>query len=168
MASRLDFIKRRRGEAAERGRAGEAIAARYLWWRGFRILHRNYADDDGEIDIIAEDRGVCVFVEVKTRALEAPNAEVLRNPLAAIDDDKQRQIRSIARRYMNRFLPWKFSHRFDEIAVRWDKMRNRYSVSEHRTGAFPPLVEHEPEESPDATERLRESMMTANDALFEE
>lgn len=51
----------------ERGIWGEEEACRYLQSKGFSVLERNYHSRFGEIDIIADDCGCLVFVEVKTR-----------------------------------------------------------------------------------------------------
>ncbi|MGH2722043.1 MAG: YraN family protein, partial [Actinomycetota bacterium] len=47
--------------------AGEGAAARHLERRGLRILARNWRIRMGELDLVARDGGVLVFVEVKTR-----------------------------------------------------------------------------------------------------
>ena len=49
------------------GRKGEKIAERYLLDLGFKIIDKNFQTKFGEIDIIAQDKGDLVFVEVKTR-----------------------------------------------------------------------------------------------------
>lgn len=50
---------------------GEAVATRYLWCNGCRILYRNYdPGDGGEIDIVVRDGNTLAFVEVKTRSSE--------------------------------------------------------------------------------------------------
>lgn len=49
------------------GRAGEDAAVQYLAGAGYRIVARNVRYRMGEIDIVAEDAGCLVFVEVKTR-----------------------------------------------------------------------------------------------------
>ena len=49
------------------GRQGEAQAAEYLRRRGYRILEAGYRSRYGEIDLIAEKRGIIAMVEVKTR-----------------------------------------------------------------------------------------------------
>lgn len=49
------------------GRAGEEAAARFLAARGYRIVARNVRFRAGEIDMVAEEGGSLVFVEVKTR-----------------------------------------------------------------------------------------------------
>ena len=50
------------------GDRGESCAAEYLQRQGCRILMRNYRMKIGEIDLIAEDHGTLVFIEVKTRS----------------------------------------------------------------------------------------------------
>jgi putative endonuclease len=50
-----------------RGRAGEAIAAAYLEWCGLAIVERNTRLAGVEVDLVADDRGTVVVVEVKTR-----------------------------------------------------------------------------------------------------
>lgn len=49
------------------GNYGEYLACHYLQRLGYKILERNYRIRGGEIDIVARDQGVLVFVEVKTR-----------------------------------------------------------------------------------------------------
>ncbi len=49
------------------GAAGEAAARAYLVRHGYRILDYNSRADGVEIDVVAAERGVVVFVEVKTR-----------------------------------------------------------------------------------------------------
>lgn len=49
------------------GKFGERIAIAILKKKGYKILDTNFHSRFGEIDIVAEDRGTLVFVEVKTR-----------------------------------------------------------------------------------------------------
>ena len=49
------------------GNGGELDAVSFLRRRGFAILDRNYIFNHGEIDVVAKDGDVLVFVEVKTR-----------------------------------------------------------------------------------------------------
>ncbi len=58
--------------AADRGRWGEAYAADFLRARGLTILAHRVRTPRGEIDIIARDGPVWVFVEVKTRSNRYP------------------------------------------------------------------------------------------------
>ncbi len=49
------------------GNRGEDIAARFLSRSGYSILERNFRQGPGEIDIIAQKKGIIYFVEVKAR-----------------------------------------------------------------------------------------------------
>lgn len=49
------------------GRAGENLAREYLISKGYKILDTNYKNKIGEIDIIAFDKDILAFIEVKTR-----------------------------------------------------------------------------------------------------
>ncbi len=49
------------------GRWGEDVAARHLEERGYRVIGRNFRTPYGEIDLIAQQGGLTVFVEVKAR-----------------------------------------------------------------------------------------------------
>ena len=51
----------------EVGRVGEDAAVAALQARGYRILDRNVRLRHGELEVIAEDAGDVVFVEVKAR-----------------------------------------------------------------------------------------------------
>lgn len=54
----------------EIGNLGEDLALQYLKDLGWKILHRNYTYRGAEIDIIAADGDIVVFVEVRTRTSE--------------------------------------------------------------------------------------------------
>ena len=49
------------------GDFGEEAVSEYLIGKGYRILSRNFHSRYGELDIVANDNGCIVFVEVKTR-----------------------------------------------------------------------------------------------------
>lgn len=75
-------------EAADKdviGRRGEAIAARWLWVRGCKVLYRNYrGPQGGEVDIVCRHGNVLAFVEVKTRTSTA-----FGRPAQAVTLEKQ-------------------------------------------------------------------------------
>jgi len=77
------------------GQSGEAVAVRHLERQGYTILERNYRTRLGEIDIIAEDGGVLVFVEVKARRSWRHG-----NPKYALTPAKQRKISMAALIYL--------------------------------------------------------------------
>jgi len=55
------------GDRIALGAFGERVAARHLRRRGYRIIVRDYRCDLGQIDLIAAQGAMLVFVEVKTR-----------------------------------------------------------------------------------------------------
>ena len=50
------------------GGIGEAIAVKFLVEKGYKVLQTNFSCKTGEIDIIAMDKEMLVFVEVKMRS----------------------------------------------------------------------------------------------------
>jgi putative endonuclease len=95
------------------GRRGEDVAHRYLRAAGFRILARNYRPGaDSEVDIIARDGDIVVFVEVKSRS----SAEY-GTPDRAIDGEKRKHIIRAARSYATKAgIEWN-QVRFDTVSV---------------------------------------------------
>ncbi len=96
------------------GRRGEDVAHRYLQGKGFAIVARNYraANGEAEVDIIARDGSILVFVEVKARSTAAYGT-----PDRAIDRTKEKRINKAARSYVTRAqVPWG-QVRFDTVAV---------------------------------------------------
>jgi putative endonuclease len=77
--------------AHELGLSGEEAAVRYLRKNRFDILSRGFRFGRGEIDIIANDRGTLVFIEVKTRRDVDCGL-----PEEAVTAAKQEQIRRVA------------------------------------------------------------------------
>lgn len=97
------------------GDIGEEFAAKLLENSGFRIIARNYATRQGEIDIIATKDGVIHFVEVKTR-----NGCQYGYPSDAVTRIKQERIRKAAQQYLgSRRLTWN-SVSFDVYEIMTD------------------------------------------------
>jgi len=94
------------------GRAGEDLAARHLEARGYRILERGFRIRDGEIDLVADDGGTVVFVEVKTRSGTACG-----RPAEAVDGRKQRRLLRAARVWLHRHGATERPCRFDVIEI---------------------------------------------------
>jgi putative endonuclease len=93
------------------GIEGEVVARRFLEGLGFRILEGNFASPLGEIDLIAQEGDVLVFVEVKTR-----RSTRFGTPAEAVHPRKQRQIVRVAEAYM-RERRLKVPCRVDVVAV---------------------------------------------------
>jgi len=60
------------------GAAGEAAAERWLRGAGLTIVAKGFRVRCGEIDLVARDGGVVVFVEVKTRIARAASVFLAR------------------------------------------------------------------------------------------
>ena len=94
------------------GKKGESLAVEYLKKHGYRIIARNYRTGMGEIDIIARDKGILVFVEVKAR-----RSFRFGNPKAAVTPRKQRSISMVALSYLKATKQESARARFDVVAV---------------------------------------------------
>jgi putative endonuclease len=112
------------------GRAGERLAAEHLERLGYAIVARNHRTRYGEIDLIATDGSVLVFVEVKTRRGRG-------EPFDALHDAKRAQVRRMARAYLSdaEDRPRVRLLRFDAIGVVIDA-RGRLTRLEHIEDAF--------------------------------
>ncbi|NTW30094.1 MAG: YraN family protein [Candidatus Moranbacteria bacterium] len=102
------------------GKRGEDEATRYLLTLGYRVLERNYRNDSGkalgEIDIVAKDGDMFVFVEVKTRSADATmRTEPL--PEQGITRDKLRKLERIGAAYLRERRKTNAPYRFDAILI---------------------------------------------------
>jgi putative endonuclease len=91
-----------------RGMEGERAAVKFLKRRGYRIVASNYKSKLGEIDVIADDGGTLVFVEVKWRADDSRGG-----PAAGITPAKQARLARLAQHYL-------VAHRAGERVCRFD------------------------------------------------
>lgn len=90
----------------EIGRAGEAVARKYLEQRGYRVLHINWRYGHYELDIVARRPDLLVVVEVKTR-----DRHRILEPEDAVDAAKIRRTVAAADAYVQTFdidLPVQF------------------------------------------------------------
>ena len=94
------------------GMSGETLAVAELERRGYAILARRYRTKHGEIDIVADDRGTTVFVEVKARTTRE-----FGSPTEAVTRWKQRRLVSMAISVIR-----------DKTAI-FERMRNARSIS---------------------------------------
>lgn len=115
------------------GNIGERAAASYLRKKGYRILKKNYAPLDNEIDIIAENREFTAFIEVKTRTEGMENPSEPR-PASAVTPKKQRGIINTAKYFLGTHRSG-LKARLDIIEVYLDK-RKRVQRILHLEGAF--------------------------------
>jgi len=97
------------------GRDGESAAVAFLKKKGYRILEKNFRAKVGEIDIIAEQGGVIVFIEVKARA-----SHEFGHPFMALTPAKQRKIIQTAQTFLARKRISDKPTRFDVVALTLD------------------------------------------------
>ena len=94
------------------GKAGEELALTYLQGLGYKILARNYRKPFGEVDIIANDGGTLVFVEVKTRV-----GTGFGPPFESVTPRKQFQMSKVALEYIGRYGMTERPARFDVVGI---------------------------------------------------
>ena len=93
------------------GAWGEALAAKYLQKKRYKIVATNYRSRFGEIDLIVADRKYLVFVEVKLR-----KSDQFANAHEFVDLRKQERIRTTAAYYLSEFST-QLQPRFDVIEI---------------------------------------------------
>jgi putative endonuclease len=111
------------------GALGEDAAREHLEAQGYRILTCNYRCRDGEIDFIADDHGVLVFVEVKTRSPSAYGS-----PRDAVTPAKRRKLARTAAHYMLAHTEQERAYRADIVEV--GLLRGAVAAVRHLRGAF--------------------------------
>ena len=112
------------------GDRGERVAAAFLKRQGLRVIARNYRVAAGEIDLIARDGDVLVFVEVKARRRGLP-AE-------AVTTEKQRRLTLAALHYLKRHRLLECRCRFDVVSVLWPDDDGEPIVEHYRNAFEPP------------------------------
>ena len=96
------------------GRRAEDLAHRHLERNGFTVVSRNYArrGGRGELDLVAWDGDILVFVEVKARSTEEYHSAE-----SAVDAGKREHLLLTASEYVRRSrVPWD-RVRFDIVTV---------------------------------------------------
>ncbi|MBS1124388.1 MAG: hypothetical protein H6Q90_6616 [Deltaproteobacteria bacterium] len=94
------------------GASAEHAATRLLLEHGYRIVERNFRCKAGELDLVARDGTVLVFVEVRSRA----NADH-GHAVEMVGSRKQRQVARVAALYLALRQPAYEEIRFDVVAI---------------------------------------------------
>jgi len=94
------------------GRSAEDLTEQMLRKKGYRILERNLRIAGGELDLIADDQGTLVFIEVKAR-----RGNQFGGAPYAITTRKKQQIIKLALCYLSQHGLTNKQCRFDVILV---------------------------------------------------
>ena len=93
------------------GAWGEALAAKYLTKKHYKIIATNFRSRFGESDLIVSNRNYLVFVEVKLR-----KSDQFATAREFVDYRKQDRIRTTAAIFLSEF-PTELQPRFDVIEI---------------------------------------------------
>jgi putative endonuclease len=134
------FLRRRAAPGTPRqetGRAAEQAAARFLKKHGYRVVARNIAYRQGEVDLVALERasGTLCFVEVRSRAVgtgEVPHV----TPEEGVTPAKRQRVVRAAKRFALQRRTMERPMRFDVIAVRFTGDDRRHPDIRHYPAAF--------------------------------
>jgi putative endonuclease len=116
-------------EHIEKGRKSEEEAAGWLLGHGYEIICTNWRFNKKEIDIIAKENNVLVFVEVRSKSFWSEE-----NPGDLVPMRKQKFLLRAAEAYMS-FYRIEMDTRFDVIFVIY---RHEEIIIEHIKDAFGP------------------------------
>ncbi len=98
----------------ESGHLGESIAAAILKSKGYTIMERNWRTPYGEIDLIARQSEVIVFVEVKTRSSKS-----LGPPEISVTNRKAQHMRNAAEYYIQQHPDLSNDWRIDLLTIQF-------------------------------------------------
>ncbi|MGI2293026.1 YraN family protein [Paenibacillus sp. GXUN7292] len=113
------------------GQLGEQLAIAYFIESGYHILHTNWRCKTGEIDIIAENDGRVIFVEVRTRTGSGKYGTAAES----VHNRKQQRIRLNAQYYLQSKKWNDRPVRFDVIAIELGNTAQSHQLK-HIEGAF--------------------------------
>mgnify|MGYP002856445104 CR=1 FL=1 len=106
------------------GRWGEEVAADYLEQKGYRVVERDWHSGHRDLDIVALDGDVMVFVEVKTRC-----NRMFTDPESAVNYRKIRHLQAAANHYIQ--------YRHVDNEIRFDIVTVTGTI-----GTVTPQIEH--------------------------
>jgi putative endonuclease len=104
-----------RGKPPNIGAYGEAVAGEFMKKRGYSIVTRNWRFGHGEIDIVARDGEILVFIEVRLRGKDA----VVRG-YESISTHKKRTLHRTCLAYLKKCTRGVIAYRFDVIDIGHD------------------------------------------------
>ncbi|KZE76960.1 endonuclease [Paenibacillus jamilae] len=120
---------RSKDQRKAKGAMGEEAAALFLENLGYRILERNWRCRSGEIDLIAKQEHILVFIEVRSRS-----SSRYGTPAESVTARKITQVRQTAVVYLHMNGMGEAPIRFDMISVRLSA--ETAVVTDHFINAF--------------------------------
>ncbi len=114
----------------EIGAYGENIAMEYLLNKGYKLISKNFRSQFGEIDIIAKEKDLICFIEVKSRY----NTN-FGFPAQAISKNKQKRIKKTSLLFINKEKLFNLNIRYDVIEILLNYNDDSYIIN-HLENAF--------------------------------
>lgn len=96
----------------ELGDIGEELARKFLKKKGYRIRETNFRCREGEIDIIAEQKGYLVFIEVRTKTSSS-----FGSPEESVTTAKKEKLIASALAYMSSHKDLPDNWRIDFVGI---------------------------------------------------
>jgi putative endonuclease len=116
-------LKRRSTRPAhlELGRRGEEAAYFYLRRHGYTVVARDWRSGKvrGDLDLVAWENNTLCFIEVKTRS-----SRNVATAESAVDDDKTRVLRRLARQYLLAMPIEPDQVRFDVLSIYFEAQQH--------------------------------------------
>lgn len=99
--------------ANQTGKIAEDLAANYLGKQGIKIVDRNFHSRFGEIDLIALEQQILIFIEIRYRKNEKHIAAI-----ETIDHFKCRKLISTSEYFLNKHRNYQsYQCRYDVITI---------------------------------------------------
>ncbi len=117
------------------GRIGERLAARYLKKQGYRVVARNVHLGKNELDLVVKNKEFLVFVEVKARTYETPEAAEMHRPALAVNREKRERTVQAAKDYLRLYPTKGLCPRLDVIEVALDRQKPKKPFKIHHIEA---------------------------------
>jgi len=99
-------------ERIDLGKEGEDLAVDHLEKNGYKIVKQNYRSLYGELDVIALDKEILCFIEIKTRT-----SDLYGHPLESITKSKINKIAKTAMYFMGENDLLDSCARFDVVSI---------------------------------------------------
>jgi putative endonuclease len=113
-----------KSQSRDIGEWGEKVASEYLVNAGYHLIDHNVKTGHGEIDLLFEQEGALVFVEVKTR-----QSRTYGYPEESITNSKIDHMIASAEAYIQTIPHFEGDWRIDVVAVEIDDSENQPTIT---------------------------------------